>query len=481
MISRREFLASAAAGLLLPSAFYGAKRRRVLVLGAGLAGLSAAYELAVKGFEVTVLEGRNRAGGRVKTLREPFVDGQYVELGGELIGDGYKRVLGYVQKFDVPYEDVPERFETSGSVATLQFGTGTTAVMKGQLYPIGSVLRPHPYGLSEEESRGLPSVLLSMNLRAMVQEVAREPAKLLEYDKMSLAAAFRKRGVSDEAIRLIDIALNYNSIETVSAGGAIFDARRRSVAGSRAVRVIGGNDNLIAAMLENAKKAGAGFVFGARVTRIGQTRSGVSVTYSDRRGRRRTALADKVVCTIPFSALRSVAFVPGLPADKAMAVAGLDYTRVTKVYLQGKRFEWDRRNIGTSVWTDTPLERVFEMAGDRGDEHGIFTVWTDGNGAATAERLDDRSRIAWARSNVEKTLPFMKNQFLRTATMSWTNDRFAGGAYAHLRVGQLAGLKPHVKTPVGNIHFAGEHTAENAPGMEGALESAERAVNEIIS
>ena len=74
----------------------------------------------------------------------------------------------------------------------------------------------------------------------------------------------------------------------------------------------------------------------------------------------------------------------------------------------------------------------------------------------------------------------MKKQIETGATKSWTNDEFVRGAYSHLTVGQLEKLQPNLKTAVGNIHFAGEHTAENAPGMEGALESAERVVSEII-
>ncbi len=480
-LNRREFLT--ASGIALAGAAAAARaqtgKENIVVLGAGLSGLSAAYELAQRGYQVTVLEGRDRVGGRIKTLREPFRDGQYVELGGELIGDGYKRMFGYVKSFEVPYEEVPERFETSGSVSSLQWGTGTTAIIKRKLYPVGSVLDPHPYGLTGDEAKGLPPVLLMTHLRQMAQEATRDPAKLVEFDKVSLGEALRKRGLSFEAVRLINIALNYNSIESVSAGGVLFDAKRRMTAGTRALRVIGGNDRLMAAFRDNAAAAGAKFILNARVRKITQNAAGASVSFTGRNGRLQSLTADKVVCTIPFSVLRGIEFSPALPPEKSKAVNDLAYTRVTKVYFQGKRFEWDRRAIGTSVWTDTALERIYEMAGDRGDLRGIFTVWMDGDGAHQAERLGDPVRIAWARTNLEKMLPFMKGQIERSATKSWTNDDFSRGAFAHLTVGQLASVKPFVKGSVGRIHFAGEHTAEVAPGMEGALESAERVVAEI--
>lgn len=479
-LSRREFLAGSGA-ILAATAFsaFGQTGKRVLVLGAGLSGLSAALELAKRGYKVTVVEGRDRIGGRIKTLRDPFRDRQYVELGGELIGDGYKRMVNYVKTLEVPYQEVPERFETSGSVSTLQWGTGTTAILKGKMYPVGSVLDPHPYGLKGDEAKGLPPVILMMHLRAMAQEIAKDPEKIWDYDEISLAEALRKRGVTDEAIRLVNVSLNYNSIETVSAGGVLFDSKRRMTAGTRAMRIIGGNDRMTKALHENGIAAGAKFILNSRVKRIAQNDGTVSVTFAGKDGRLQTLTADKVVCTIPFSVLREVEFRPALPEEKAKAIRELPYTHITKVFLQGKRFEWDRRAIGTSVWTDTQLERIFENAGDRGDTRGIFTVWLDGDGAHPAERLGDGARMAWARTNFEKVMPFMKRQIERTATKSWTNDEFVHGSYAHLGIGQLAGIKPHVKTAVGNIHFAGEHTAEVSPGMEGAFESAERVVKEI--
>jgi monoamine oxidase len=177
--------------------------------------------------------------------------------------------------------------------------------------------------------------------------------------------------------------------------------------------------------------------------------------------------------------LREIQISPALPEAKMKAINELAYTQISKVFMQGSRFEWDRRNLGSSIWTDTPLERIFMAAGIRGDKRGIFTVWTEGVGAKLPEKLNDSARQVWAKSEFEKALPFMKNSIERTQTKSWSNDEFVRGAYSHFTKGQFSTLKPHLKTSVGSIYFAGEHTAENAPGMEGALESAERVVAEI--
>src|SRR5437870_2798273 len=115
-IDRREFLK---VGLLAASAHLAsqhgwsfvpkplpptASSKRILIIGAGLAGLVAAYELTQAGHDVTILEARMRAGGRVQTLREPFSDGLYAEAGAARIPDNHDLTLKYVKLFNVPLE-----------------------------------------------------------------------------------------------------------------------------------------------------------------------------------------------------------------------------------------------------------------------------------------------------------------------------------------------------------------------------------------
>ncbi|NJM52450.1 MAG: FAD-dependent oxidoreductase, partial [Blastocatellia bacterium] len=303
--------------------------------------------------------------------------------------------------------------------------------------------------------------------------------KIAELDKLSLADALRARGASEAAIKLMNISLNYNSIETVSAGSVMFEAQRRIGAGTKAMRIIGGNFEIPKSLAENDQKNGVKFILQAKIKKISHTPNSVKISFQDKNGKIKTLEAEKLVCTIPFSVLREIQFSPDLPEAKMKAINELAYTQITKVFMQGSRFEWDSRNIGTSIWTDSPLERIFNGSGQRGDKRGIFTVWTEGEGSIAPAKLSDSERQNWAKTEFEKTIPFMKGAIEKTQTKSWNNDEFTRGAYSHFTKGQLVSLKPHLKTSVGAIHFAGEHTAENTPGMEGALESAERVVKEI--
>ena len=108
--SRRNFLRTSAllsAGLFLPKSVAIAKSglsddQRIIVIGAGLAGLSCAYELQQSGYNVLLLEARSRPGGRVRTYRDPFADGLYAEMGAEYVDSSDKYVRRYAKDFDLP-------------------------------------------------------------------------------------------------------------------------------------------------------------------------------------------------------------------------------------------------------------------------------------------------------------------------------------------------------------------------------------------
>ncbi len=147
-MERRTFLQSALAipGLLV---WQPAQGHRIIIVGAGLAGLAAAHELTRAGHQVTVLEARTRPGGRVYTLREPFSDGLYADAGAARIQDTHQYTLRYVKQFNLTLDPF---FPTQGSTVTRvagktdprtaanagRSGTGPAAILRG-----GAEARPH--------------------------------------------------------------------------------------------------------------------------------------------------------------------------------------------------------------------------------------------------------------------------------------------------------------------------------------------------
>jgi monoamine oxidase len=469
IMRRRDFLKTislAAVASAVPAR--AAQGRRVLVAGAGLAGLAAAYELAQRGYQVTVIEARNRHGGRVFTMREPFDDGLRVELGGETLGNGYKRFLTYTSKFGIATDE-----ETVDAFRALPM------LLKGQFYASGVAPNPHPYGLTGEESKFSPPTLLARYFRVWGESLARRPERASDFDKLSVADLLRVEGVSEQALRLMNMSLNYNDIETISVAGALFDLRRRANGGAKIARVRDGNSALPDAFVRELIKAGVKINYNTALLSVEHDANGIRAAARSPNGRRATITAEHFVSTLPAIPLRRVRFTPALPDAQLIAIRLLPYTRVTKVFLQAKRDNWDKNGYGTGVWTDTPAERILHLAGQPGQPRGIFALWLDGLGTLKPDKMPDAARVKWGMQTFKEVLPACAADVEKGATVSWHNDRWAGGAYAHFQKNQFAAFFPALQKPFGVLHFAGEHTAEKNNGMEGALESAERVVREI--
>ena len=152
-MNRKNFLKTstiATAGLLLPIAVVASgqkTKKKVIVLGAGLAGLTAAWELMQAGHEVIVIEARNRSGGRVLTLREGFTSGLTAEAGGMSFNDNYFNLLRYVKLFNIPYESL--------QAPAIRSPAGNTVYhLRGKRFvPINGKI-DWPYELKPEEREG---------------------------------------------------------------------------------------------------------------------------------------------------------------------------------------------------------------------------------------------------------------------------------------------------------------------------------------
>ncbi|HEU4387009.1 MAG TPA: FAD-dependent oxidoreductase, partial [Blastocatellia bacterium] len=223
-----------------------ASPKRVVIIGAGLAGLSAGYELTRAGHDVTILEARTRAGGRVYTLREPFSDGLYAEAGATWIPNTHEYTLTYVKEFGLELENYyPENLKTINYI-------------RGKRYVAENGTPLEAFKLTDEEK--------TLGLRGLGQKFLRAPRLALgnpaapdwrvdsfkEYDDSSYADFFRKRGASEEAVALLTLgALWGDGVETVSALTVFRDSAH---IGYPAHKIKGGNDLLPKAFAERLRE-----------------------------------------------------------------------------------------------------------------------------------------------------------------------------------------------------------------------------------
>jgi monoamine oxidase len=214
------------------------------------------------------------------------------------------------------------------------------------------------------------------------------------------------------------------------------------------------------------------------VTRIAQTGERLRVSCRDGR----VIFADHVVCAVPFAVLRNIEIDPPLTGRQAEAVAALPAQPVTQVYLGVKSPFWESDGYSPSLFTDT----VAGMVGaarkpDDPDHITHLAAWIMGRNAARLDRLDDAETGRVVIETIERVRPAARGRLELIGVSAWGRDPYAAGAWAYFHPGQVTHLAAHMGGPHGRIYFCGEHLARTDRGMEGAMESAERAADALLN
>src|SRR6266403_512431 len=450
MMNRRSFLAAAAAAAFAPATLLRAAdgKRRVVVVGAGLAGLSCAYELRKLGFEVVVLEGQGRAGGRVQTLREGLDPELSAEAGATRIPDTHWMTLAYVREFGLTLEPFK-----SGDLADVVH-------LRGRNYVAGHGPEPKwPLQLSPEERRlgrsGMAEHYLNWPLKLAKgsEDWLSVPDPILEQDHYTLREFMEKQGLSRDAIELM---------------------------------TVGGDTSLSAALLlvEFNEQVNRGYFhirgvirYGCRVTDVGQDDNGAWAVMEHAEGHE-TVRGDYVVSALPFSVARNLFADAKLSAEKQRVIRELKYAPVDKVFLQMQRQFWKAKGQSGFANTDLVSERFWALGPESPDERGLLLSYVIGERAAKLDAMDVQSRVQRTLADAESVFPGAREQFEAVRAKSWIEDRWQRGGLTSFGPGELSWIPVNARRE-GRIFFAGEHTSRWNGWMQGAIESAHRVVKEI--
>ena len=476
--SRREFLKR---GALTAASFYSTSlsslssfaqeltrsgpAKRVVIVGAGLAGLTAAYELTQAGHDVTVLEAQGRSGGRVRTLRDPLADGLYAELGAARIPDNHEWTLKYVKLFGL---SLAPFYPTTGRSTT--FLRNTRAESDPGAAPD---LRPFHLNLTPDELalgvNGLIDKALGTALRLAENRSIWPPAALARADQMTVREFLVDQGLSADTFE----ALGLQPFVRTSALEAI-TLISSAHSGQQLHKIAGGNDQLPKAF---AARLADKIIYGAPVRRIEQDRTGVAAIYSQNGASGRVA-ADKLICTIPFPVLRRVEMTPRLSPQKARVVHEMAYGSLSRVTFQVRERYWLGEGLNGFATTDIPGE-IWASAHDRPGSRGLLQLYLQGSSSERASKMSEDERIRYAIEQIERVFPGLRKHVEHASSQCWDNDQWAGGATRLMNVGQVTAFHSEARRPEGHIHFAGEHTSTWFAWMNGAIESGSRAAHEV--
>jgi monoamine oxidase len=180
--------------------------------------------------------------------------------------------------------------------------------------------------------------------------------------------------------------------------------------------------------------------------------------------------------------LRRIDLRPGLQGAQERAVKTLPYQPIHQVALQVARPFWEQDGLEPSMWTDSPIGRVSAIYHES-DEAAVSSLLVSafGPGARHLDRLGKEGSARYVVAQIERMRPAAKGALQVIDQHSWEQDPFAGGAWSYFNPGTVTKFLPAMLQPQGRVHFCGEHTSVTARGMEGALESGERAAAAVIA
>ena len=473
MLNRRTLMKSGAA-IAAVSYIPGARAQEVadvIVIGAGLSGLNAALLLEEQGQKVIVLEGRNRAGGRLYTMDD--VPGK-PEGGGSGIGGGYARLIDRANTLGVKLVPQRVRTEAVGETTCIHIKGTTIKAADWEASPLNPYVDAGRKRLPWLQSFG------ALGPYNPLEDVSDWRAPAMAANDVSVADFLTGKGWTPEQLRMA-FATNPsygNSAYDVSAlmwwHIAKNVAAMSGSSGGGAMAIEGGNQRLPDTMARTVK---GGVRFGKAVVVIRSDATGVEAITADGsryRGKR-------LICSLPASALRLVRIDPAPPLAQARGIATLPYNRVFQAHFVPTRKFWEDDGLPASMWTDTLAGRFMALRyGPDGKDVTSCLAFVNGFAADRLDRMDPAVAAQAILADLAIARPATKGALKPVKTYSWQRDPFSGGAYACWAPGQIAGFANEIGKDWGRIVFCGEHTAATARGMEGAMESGERAALDIL-
>lgn len=442
----------------------------VLVLGGGVSGLHAARLLAEQGRKPLVLEAAGAVGGKVRTHR---VGGSFVELGGQNILPGYSRVLEACQTYGIGLIDANQRAPRKAGLPSL--------ILQGELIPAGAWAR-HARNTQPEAARTLlPSTFAASALArtAPFREAADwlDPAQAV--NDIPVHQALLRAGLTPGQIRLgYDVNVGYgSSSHDVSALMMWFVGLWGAQQGSFGLQnwgVAAGNEGLPRAM---AAALGDAVRLNREVVAVEQTGSGVAARCRDGSVYRARGL----VCALPLSVMRTIAFEPGLPPAQAEAVQTVKAMQIANAVLIPRRRFWEEDGLGLSMLSDGPAGMVLAQAYDPDpNQINAFLVFARGPWAQFLDRRGSEAAKALILADIERARPAARGALDVVHYWSWSAYPYTAGAFSVFGPGQVSRLARAMAAPVGRITFAGEQNAALNRGLEGAFEAGERAALELL-
>ncbi|MGF9814318.1 flavin monoamine oxidase family protein [Bacillus toyonensis] len=447
---------------------------RIVIVGAGLAGLTCAYRLKQAGYMAKIYEASERVGGRCHTRRGDFADNQIVERGGEFIDVGQVAIQQLATELGLQLDNL-----TAAEVP----GTEAFYYFNGAPYSFDEIVADFKQIFNQVQTdaalAGFPTLYNHYTQRGF------------ELDHMSITDYINRYvpgGMSSRFGKFLDVTFNsFLSSESsdTSALYLVYGLSFGLIEFGEQFHVHGGNDQIP----KRLKKRLSGQI--EMKTRLIALKENVNGSYTLTFQKKQDIFdleADHVVMAIPFTILRSsVDFSQaGLQPLKVTAIQELGMGTATKLHVQFRNRYWNTIGCNGLTWSDLGYVSSVEASRAQAGISGILENFTGGNIGVGMNIGTPKERAKQFLKQLELVLPGGSALWNHKVTRDyWLGNPFSLGSYSYWRVGQMtkfAGIEGQPEGANGNLHFAGEHTALGGQGyMNGAIRTGERATQEILN
>ncbi|MBM7691467.1 monoamine oxidase [Peribacillus deserti] len=457
--------------------------KKIIIAGAGIAGLVAASLLKKAGHFVNLIEGSNRVGGRILTLREPFIEDQYMEAGPMRIPSVHHLTLEYLNKFRLPVSEF-----INSTPYDLYYVNGVKTRLK-YILRNPDILR---FPVAEWEKGKAPLDLLKIVTKPIQEYLSEDSEKSWsnlekQFDKYSLEFFLRynpvERSLSSGAVEMLKVLLSLEGFPHLSFLQIYRELQYLLEPNMKFYEIAGGFDKLPNAFLPELTE---NIHFKQKVKKIVHDREQIhihtchtesSVPYEFK--------GDLAIITIPFSSFQQVEVVPQsmFSYHKWRAIRELHYVPATKIGLQFKRRFWEENGLlgGQSV-TDLPIRFSYYPSSGIGTKTGgiIIASYTWEDDTLPWDSLIEEDRIKQALENLAVLYgKKIYQEFIAGASYSWSQNPYSSGGFSLFRPEQATTIGPYISNPENRIHFAGEHTSHFPAWIQGGIESGIRVAMEV--
>lgn len=481
-IQRRRLLQGAGAAALLagcrsvPNPIGGKGTDEVVVVGAGIAGLTAAWRLRQQGLRVRIFEAQTRVGGRMFSLRNHFKAGDgpgpVIELGGELIDTDHVRIRAMAAELGLVLDDLLEG-DTDRDTWWFDGRAIDEAEIVAAFVPVAAAIERDIAAAGD----------------GAYDYTDANPA-FRTLDQLTVAQWLDRNGVSGWLRTLMDVAYTTEmglEIDQQSALNLLTfigtqDKTAFKVFGASDERshVRGGNDLIPQGLAQRMSDA---IQTGAALESIAAQGSGYRLSFRTGQASRQVD-ARQVVLALPFTLLRKVRIDAALPERKRRAIDTLAYGSNAKLMIGYDQRVWRRHGANGASMSDLPFQTTWETSRKQAGRAGVLTNFTGGRHGVELGQGTPREQADAATALLDRLFPGMAaaRAGMREARMHWPSHPWALGSYACFGPGDWSSLRGVMGESVGSLHFAGEHCALETQGfMEGGCESGETAAAAVLA